>query len=221
MKKNILIIGYGDLGKRLTNILDNDLYNFFHVSRNNKYDSDNFIEWDWLSKKEFEINSEQIDVVIFFPKPSTYDESGYKDGFKNSAENLHKIISKFPISKFISISSTRVYNKESDPLCKETTPINPTEFRGRLIKEYEDKQIDFYSEKLIILRFSGLYDSNSKKMSKNHLHRDNAVNAIIFFIENDFYFKSYEIFNCSEDGPQGKISNQKIKDLGFNFKEYN
>ena len=136
MKKNILIIGYGDLGKRLTDILDNDLYNFFHVSRNNKYDSDNFIEWDWLSHKEFEINFEQIDVVIFFPKPLTYDESGYEDGFKNSAENLNKIISKFPISKFISISSTRVYNKESDSFCEEVDSIYPTEFRGKLIKEY-------------------------------------------------------------------------------------
>ncbi len=221
MKKNILIIGYGDLGKRLTDILENDLYNFFHVSRNNKYDSDNFIEWDWLSHKEFEINFEKIDAVIFFPKPSTYDESGYEDGFIKSAENLYKIISKFPISKFISISSTRVYSKESDSLCKEIDPINPTEFRGKLIKEYEEKQIDFYNEKLIILRFSGLYDSKSKKMSKNHLHRDNAVNVIRFFIENDFYFKSYEIYNCSEDNPRGKISNQKIKDLGFNFREYN
>ena len=161
MKKNILIIGYGDLGKRLTDILDNDLYNFFHVSRNNKYDSDNFIEWDWLSHKEFEINFEQIDVVIFFPKPLTYDESGYEDGFKNSAENLNKIISKLPISKFISISSTRVYNKESDSFCEEVDSIYPTEFRGKLIKEYEEKQIDFYNEKLIILRFSGLYDSVS------------------------------------------------------------
>jgi lactate dehydrogenase-like 2-hydroxyacid dehydrogenase len=68
MKKNILIIGYGDLGKRLTDILDRNLYNFFHVSRNNKYNSDDFIEWDWSSKKEFEKNFKQIDVVIFFPQ---------------------------------------------------------------------------------------------------------------------------------------------------------
>ena len=58
-------------------------------------------------------------------------------------------------------------------------------------------------------------------MSNNHLHRDNAAKIIKFFIENDFHFKSYEIFNCSEDNPNGKISNKKIKDLGFNFKEYN
>ena len=193
----------------------------FRSSRNNKYDSDNFIEWDWLSHKEFEINLEQIDVVIFFPKPSTYDEYGYENGFKKSAENLNKIICKFSIGKFISISSTRVYNKESDSLCEEVAATNPTDFRGKLIKEYEEKQIDFYDEKLIILRFSGLYDSRSNKMSKNHLHRENAAKAIKFFIENDFYFKSYEIFNCSEDNPHGKISNQKIKDLGFNFREYN
>ena len=113
------------------------------------------------------------------------------------------------------------YDKESELPCKEIDPIHPTDYRGRLIKEYEEKQIDFYSDKLIILRFSGLYDSHSKKISKNHLHRDNAAEIIKFFIEKDFDFKSYEIFNCSEDNPNGKISNKKIKDLEFNFREYN
>ena len=58
-------------------------------------------------------------------------------------------------SGVISISSTRVYDKESELPCKEIDPIHPTDYRGRLIKEYEEKQIDFYSDKLIILRFSG------------------------------------------------------------------
>ncbi len=116
----------------------------------------------------FEINFEQIDVVIFFPKPSTYDESGYEDGFKNSAENLNKIISKFPISKFISISSTRVYNKESDSFCEEVDSIYPTEFRGKLIKEYEEKQIDFYNEKLA---------GNKKKIDKPDFKKLRAMKS--------------------------------------------
>ena len=161
-----------------------------YFSRNNKYNSDDFIEWDWLSKNEFVHNFEKIDVVIFFPKPSRNDESGYEDGFKNSTENLNKIISKLPIDTFISISSTRVYDKESKSSCKEIDSIDPSEFRGKIIKEYEEKQIDLYKDKLIILRFSGLYDSHSKEISKNHLHRDNAAKIIQFFIENNFYFKS-------------------------------
>ena len=122
MKKNILIIGYGDLGKRLTDILDRNLYNFFHVSRNNKYNSDDFIEWDWSSKKEFEKNFKQIDVVIFFPKPSSNDESGYEAGFKNSAENLNKIIVKLPIEKFISKAIfSCLYSSYSSPLYNVTS----------------------------------------------------------------------------------------------------
>ena len=67
MKKNIIIIGHGDLGNRLTRIL-NDEYKVFHISRNNKYESSNFIQWDWLSKEELNINAKKIDSVIFFPK---------------------------------------------------------------------------------------------------------------------------------------------------------
>ena len=76
MKKNIIIIGHGDLGNRLTRIL-NDEYKVFHISRNNKFESSNFIEWDWLSKERLNIDAKKIDSVIFFPKPSSMDEKGY------------------------------------------------------------------------------------------------------------------------------------------------
>ena len=50
MKKNILIIGFGDIAKRLTNNLNKDLYNIYGVSRQDK-ENKNFIKWDWLSRE--------------------------------------------------------------------------------------------------------------------------------------------------------------------------
>ena len=72
------------------------------------------------------------------------------------------------------------------------------------------------NKKLIILRFSGLYDSLTNKKPENHLHRDNAAKIIRFFIENDFNYSSPEIFNCSED-KSVSISNKKLKKAGFIF----
>ena len=113
MKKNIIIIGHGDLGNRLTRIL-NDEYKVFHISRNNKFESSNFIEWDWLSKERLNIDAKKIDSVIFFPKPSSMDEKGYINGFINSSKNIYRELYNLPINKFISISSTRVYNKQDN-----------------------------------------------------------------------------------------------------------
>ena len=98
------------------------------------------------------------------------------------------------------------------------------ELGQHIIRQYEQNQIKRFKNKLILLRFSGLYTSEPK--SKNHLHRDNAAKIIKFFIENDFNFTSHEIFNCSEDArlfvgdkksSYGNISNEKLKKLGFIF----
>ena len=219
MKKNIIIIGHGDLGNRLTRIL-NDEYKIFHVSRNNKFESSNFIKWDWLSKDGLNIEAKKIDTVIFFPKPSSMDEKGYINGFINSSENVYRELFNLPIKKFISISSTRVYNKQDNKKAHESDEISTEEFRGEIIREYEEQQESFYGKKLIILRLSGLYDASSNKMPKNSLHRKNAAQAIKFFIEKDFNFTDCEIFNCSEDSVNSSISNKKIKSLGFSFQEY-
>jgi hypothetical protein len=94
----------------------------------------------------------------------------------------------------------------------------------QVIRHYEQNQAKRYGNKLILLRFSGLYIS--EPISKNHLHRHNAAKIIKFFIENDFDFSSPEIFNCTEDASlfvgekkssYGNISNEKIKKLGFIF----
>ena len=219
MKKNIIIIGHGDLGNRLTRIL-NDEYKVFHISRSNKFESSNFIEWDWLSKEGLNIDAKKIDSVIFFPKPSSMDEKGYINGFINSSKNIYQEFCNLPINKFISISSTRVYNKQDNKMAYESDEISTEEYRGKIIREYEEQQESFYGKKLIILRLSGLYDASSNKMPKNCLHRKNAAQAIKFFIEKDFNFTDCEIFNCSEDNANSSISNKKIKSLGFSFQEY-
>ena len=83
---------HGDLGNRLTRIL-NDEYKVFHVSRSNKFESSNFIKWDWLSKDGLNIEAKTIDTVIFFPKPSRMDDKGYINGFINSSKNIYRELS--------------------------------------------------------------------------------------------------------------------------------
>ena len=220
MKKNILIIGFGDIAKRLTNNLNKDIYNIYGVSRQDK-ENKNFIKWDWLSKELPSLDNIYFESIVFIPKPSSSSESGYKDGFINSIENIQKLLSAVSFKKFISISSTRIYGKDRDKIFDELDNPKPNDYRGRIISTYEANQIKNYGDKLLILRFSGLYDSGSNDIPKNHLHRNNAAKIIQFFIENDFNNPSYEIFNCSEDSNNsGNISNDKLKKLGFIFDQY-
>tara|TARA_X000000368_G_scaffold14075_1_gene11270 strand:- start:1785 stop:2480 length:696 start_codon:yes stop_codon:yes gene_type:complete len=231
MKKNILIIGYGDIAKRLSAILFKDIYEIYGISRSKKRGLENFIEYDWLSKKLPKLECKNYETIVFIPKPSKNNHAGYKEGFLNSSENIFGFLEaseKIFYKKFITISSTSVFghtedrksNMDTSMLKEEDSDASPLRLGGQIITEYEKNQIKRYAERLIVLRLSGLYTSKPK--SKNHLHRDNAAKIIKFFIENDFNFTSHQIFNCTEDSALlGDISNEKLKKLGFIFDRYN
>ena len=219
MMKKILIIGYGDIAERVHNQLDNNLFEIYGISRNNSKKIKNFIQWDWLASELPKIDNKIFHSLVFIPKPIGLDIDGYNDGFIRSSENIFRLSKKISFEKFISISSTRVYgnNKSSIPIESKT---NPDDFRGKIILDYEKNQIKRYAEKLVILRFSGLYKSDVIKKPLNCLHRNNAAKAINYFIENDFNFSSYEIFNCSENSTSSINNDSKLKNTGLIFDSY-
>ena len=95
MKKNILIIGYGDIARRLNSILCKESYKIYGISRRKKRGLENFIEWDWLSKKAIKLECKHFESIIFIPKPSNNNLSGYQDGFLNSSENFFNFLELF------------------------------------------------------------------------------------------------------------------------------
>ena len=214
MKNKILVIGYGDIAKRLNYQLDDSTYEIYGISRQEN-STNNFISWDWLSSDLPRLENKEYHSIVFIPKPSAIDQAGYIDGFINSSINVFNLCKTISFKKFITISSTRIYGEKETKLVYEKD-FNPNEFRGRTILKYEESQIKRYAEKLIILRLSGLYDSKSEIKPKNHLHRENAAKIIKFFIENDLNYTSHQIFNCCEDDSIN-ISNERLKKTGFIF----
>ena len=92
MKKNVLIIGFGDIAKRITHNIDDNDYELYSISRgNHKSDIKNYFKWDWLSEEIPKLDIAEYDSIIFIPKPSSFDEDGYKKGFINSSENVFRL----------------------------------------------------------------------------------------------------------------------------------
>ena len=223
MKKNVLIIGFGDIAKRISHNIDDNDYELYSISRgNHKSDIKNYFKWDWLSEEIPKLDIAEYDSIIFIPKPSSFDEDGYKKGFINSSENVFRLTSELSYKKFITISSTRVYGNNKSGIFMESDPLSEDDFRSKTLVKYENNQIKYYGKNLIILRFAGLYQTVSERKFVNYLHRNNAANIIKFFIENEFNSKEHQVFNCAEDrnDEQGNISNSKLKSLGFIFDEY-
>ena len=223
MKKNVLIIGFGDIAKRISDNIDDNEYELYLISRgNHKSDIKNYFKWDWLSEEIPKLDIAEYDSIIFIPKPSSFDEDGYKKGFINSSENVFRLTSELSYKKFITISSTRVYGNNKSGIFMESDPLSEDDFRSKTLVNFENNQIKYYGKNLIILRFAGLYQTVSERKFVNYLHRNNAANIIKFFIENEFNSKEHQVFNCAEDrnDEQGNISNSKLKSLGFIFDEY-
>ena len=222
MNKNILIIGYGDIGNRLSKILKEQSTNIYAVSRHDSLDQNIIkINWDWLSNSNLDLPKITFDSVIIIPKPSNLDENGYRDGFISSLENITNSLQNVNIKSVIAISSTRVYGDHQLGYIDEATLTEPSDFRGNLIKEYELTLNKFFPVYLNILRFSGLYIDSSKHSSHNRLNRNTAAKIISFAINNLSQNKENNIYNCSEDceilASVKSVSNKKLKAAGFIF----
>jgi nucleoside-diphosphate-sugar epimerase len=222
MQKNILIIGYGDIAKRLIKLLITESINIYAISRKDSSNPNiNKFNWDWLSDKKVNLKAKNFDSVIIIPKPSSLDEKGYKDGFIIATQNILNLLSNLNINKVIAISSTRVYGGHHKGPVDEKSIEKPSEFRGKFIQEYEVALSQIFGPKLTILRFSGLYDNQSKKTSHNKLHRDQAAKIIAHFIEYKSESVQAIIINCSEDSEilfsEKSIINTKLKQTGFKF----
>ena len=225
MHKNILIIGYGDIGSRLKSYLDNCNISLYTLSRS-AVEQDNVFsyQWDWLSEKLFDLNDIYFDSIIIIPKPSERNEDGYVDGFIKSVSNIEKSLALTRYKKIIAISSTRIYGADQIGILNEEIIPIPSDYRGAIIEEYEELLKSLFRSKLTILRFSGLYDEKSIKQPFNKLHRNNAAKAIKFFIDADDESLDSNTFNCSEDMnlilSERCIDNSKLKSFGLLFEQF-
>jgi len=222
MSKKVLILGYGDIANRLSKLLSKKDFDLYAVSKSNKK-IENFYMHNWLSDDQFKLDQKDFDSVIFFPKPFDMSEAGYKKGFIDGSRSILNILEKINFRKLILISSTRVYGREQIGLLDESTEPQPSDFRGKLVYDYENLFIKKYNKETFVLRFAGLYTNKSEVTFLNNLHRDSAAEIIYFILSNqNFKTKSY-IINCvnSVNAVPGErlISNKKLIDLGFRFRD--
>ena len=214
MKKNILIIGFGDLAQRLgKQLLDKDVIIYGLTRSPKKYKGSKLKEWDWLNQEPFEAPEKKFDSVIFFPKPADFSESGYKLGFIEPLKIINKSLKDIKFKSFIGISSTRVYGAHQEGKLTELNAPEPSDYRGSIILEYEKLIQSLFQSNSLILRLSGLYDDNTNWLKDfienfngvkrdlpnkylNRLHRDECARILAFVLKEELYLNNH-LLNCS------------------------
>jgi len=166
--KKVLIIGFGDIGKRVS--LELPDHQIIGVSRNAPKPMPNleFIQWDWFGEENLAISSTEISAVILVPKPATSDLAGYKAGFMQASKRIMTLINKsLNYERLILISSTRVYGKNNGRNIDESSNPMPDDEQGKIILDYEQSVSQHSQVSPLILRPSGLYDPKEHWIQKH------------------------------------------------------
>ena len=152
-----------------------------------------------------------FDVILQCVSTSGGDADDYRELYLGGAQNL---LRRFPTSRFLFTSSTSVYAQSDGMVVDETSAVEPTHEKGKILRETEDLILSVGG---IVVRLGGIHGpGRSFFLSKflegeavidprdsrfiNQVHRDDIVSALLLLAERPSSGEG-EIFNVVGDEP--------------------
>lgn len=198
---DVVVLGCGKLGGKLKNHLSEKHIHTLGVRRNKNSDQTDYLNldlvepasWDHLEQLPF---ADKV-VLVVTVTPDQRTEADYLKSYLEMAKSVQRFINAVHASiRIVWVSSTAVFGQQQLGVLDEGTPANPDNWRGRILLDAENI-IAQLSVPHHIIRFSGLYDSQSllrlslvetrNKLNPyavtNRFHRDDAVNLLVYVIE--------------------------------------
>lgn len=193
----ILIIGCGDIGGAVASQLLDEGHQVTGLKRSIQDDLSgvSFIQADITKPEELSNLPSDFDQVIYILSPSDRSISGYEAVFKLGVDN---VLNWFKGQKenvaFTFVSSSRVYGQNKGERLNESSTTEPTDGRGKILLEAENKFLGFNNQTTIV-RFSGIYGRSNyfinqlKKGAEiqkepayytNRIHRADCIGVLSF-----------------------------------------
>jgi nucleoside-diphosphate-sugar epimerase len=147
-----------------------------------------------------------LDAVVFAAAPESSDEDSYRRTYGRGLANLLRTLSESGARRpgdsarprVVLLSSTSVYGQTAGEWVDESSPTEPTDFRGRLVLAGEETLLTS-GFPCAVLRLGGLYGPGRESLIDavrdgratlspgparftNRIHRDDAVGAIVHLL---------------------------------------
>lgn len=195
---NILILGYGQTGRALAQQLIQQGHQVMAVSRRvqrsctvmhlaqdiKTLQLDSHLRFDWV-------------YVILAPKNRSLED--YHATFIDTVKPVWQALQAHPIQKIVFMSSTRVYGQDQGEWIDDTTLPQTTDALGQCLIAAEQLWSAYWQNKLMIVRASGLYQSDSQYMVKqaetatavtvqhwtNRIHREDVLGFLSYLLTID------------------------------------
>ena len=198
---SLLIVGCGDLGQRVSALLDSNQWDITGVRRRPPAGNENI---NWVAADYSEAGSLDFagqlrpDFVITSFTPTGMDLEGYQRGFADAAGNVLRGLGEHRPQHLLMVSSTRVYAESEGGWVDESSPLSSTDARAQAIIAAEQA---FLSSPVptSVIRFGGIYgDPHGRLMSKiargqiapaqpvrytNRIHRDDCAGFLVHLLQ--------------------------------------
>lgn len=195
----VLIVGFGDLGRFTASLLLQAGYDVTGLSRTAKqHDNVRMLQGDVTDTSLLkQLENFSPDYILYCVSADGQTDAQYKaqyvDGLRNICEaQRHNT----ELKGLLFVSSTRVYGQQEDELIDEHVVAKPKDFGGRRLLEAE-QLLSTQSFQAVILRLSGIYGPGRNRMLKlakqpenwpntnawtNRIHRNDAAGFIVHLI---------------------------------------
>ena len=215
----VLIIGCGQLGFSIVNNADPDVFKLYGFSRS-------------LRKSPASIEMHQVDIlkteaidviklinpeiIIYAVSADTQSIESYQDHYVVGLKKTYEAILELDHFKHLFfVSSTRVYGQKTTKILSELDIAEPSDYGGEALMEAETVARQL-KDKATILRLSGIYGPNRKRMIQlaqsnpgnwpatnnwsNRIHEEDAARFIVFLMKRIMMQESIEPIYLVTDG---------------------
>lgn len=222
---NTLMIGFGDIAKRVARQLVNDDHQLTGMCRHpeQKNDVDNgvkLVAGDAANEQDLfkVLQSQHFDVIIITLTPAEvdagkYSAEGYRQGYVVPCRHLQQVIQQLAYSPYvIYVSSTGVYGQENGEWVDETSTTEPVGDFGKMLLQAENLIRDLPVPSTVV-RCSGIYGAGRDYMLHqlrqglvtlretwtNRVHQDDVARFIAFLVEQPE--QRADLYLLSDDEP--------------------
>lgn len=163
-----LLVGFGDLGRRLARCLPHERYAITAVSRTAKTCSDSIELSQCDATNEAQVASllkECFDVLVITLTPDDYNDAAYRRTYVQSMASLVAGLKAAPRPprRVLFVSSTSVYGQRDGSWVDESSPTLPAGYAGQRLLEAESLLLDSGLPGCVV-RFSGIYGPGRERL---------------------------------------------------------
>lgn len=200
-KERVLIVGCGDIGRRLAQCLPQESYDIIGLRRNPPED-ESFLRYQACDVTDpaqlGEFLRQDFSVIVISMTPSERSDAGYQLAYVQTCQNLVDALQAHSLQPrlLIFVSSSAVYGQVDGSWVDESSPTEPEGFSGRRLLEAESiiQKSGFANT---IVRFSGIYGPNRNRLIEqvrqkqasasphitNRIHADDCAGSLVHVIE--------------------------------------